>query len=231
MKTAMQESVIIVAGGKGLRAGGETPKQFQLIAGQPVLMHTIEAFYHYNHEIAIVVVLPEGFVDHWKELCREYSFSIPHNITVGGETRFHSVHNGLNLIPREGLVAIHDAARPIITKELIERCFAACSTERCGVIPVVRETASVRVLTEGGGSWMLDREKLRLVQTPQIFPSDALMDAYNATQYDTSFTDDASVAEKHGLPIRLVEGEEFNIKITTPFDFLIAEECLHELPK
>lgn len=229
MKTTVQESVIIVAGGKGLRAGGELPKQFRLIGGHPVLMHTIVAFHRYNPEIIIVVVLPEGFQSHWEELVRANHFTLPHRTVTGGETRFHSVRNGLELIPPEGLVAVHDAARPLVTAELIDRCFKACDTQRCGVVPVVRECASVRLLTDGG-SRMIDREQLRLVQTPQLFPAAELKKAYELP-YDPAFTDDASVAERQGLPILLVEGEESNIKITTPFDFLIAEQLLLHLPK
>lgn len=229
MKPTEQQSVIIVAGGKGLRAGGELPKQFRLIGGLPVLMHTMVAFHRYNPEIIIIVVLPEGFESHWEELVRTHNFTLPHRTVTGGETRFHSVRNGLELIPAEGMVAVHDAARPLVTTELIGRCFKACDTQRCGVIPVVGESASVRLLTDEG-SQTIDRELLRLVQTPQLFPAAELKKAYELP-FDPAFTDDASVAEKHGLPILLIEGEESNIKITTPFDFLIAEQLLLHLPK
>lgn len=229
MKRTEQEHVIIVAGGRGLRAGSELPKQFRLIGGRPVLMHTIEAFHRYNPEITIVVVLPDGFIDHWEELCRVHGFTLRHRTTAGGETRFHSVKKGLELILPEGVVAVHDAARPLVTPALIDRCFATCAAQRCGVIPVVRQTESVRLLT-GEGSRIFDREQLRVVQTPQVFPVAVLKEAYE-TPFDPSFTDDASVAERHGLSIMLVEGEESNIKITTPFDFLIAEQYLIDLPK
>ncbi len=229
MKRAEQESVIIVAGGRGLRAGGELPKQFRLIGGKPMLMHTIEAFHRYNPAITIVVVLPEDFIDHWEELCRAHSFTLAHRTRAGGETRFHSVRNGLELIPPKGMVAVHDAARPLVTPALIGRCFAASAAQRCGVIPVVHQTDSVRLLTDEG-SHMLDRELLRVVQTPQLFPAAELKEAYK-TAYDPAFTDDASVAEKYGLTVMLLEGEESNIKITTPFDFLIAEQYLIDLPK
>ena len=229
MRQAEQESAIIVAGGRGLRAGGELPKQFRLIGERPLLMHAIDAFHRYNPAISIVVVLPESLEMQWKERCKAYHFTIPHGTTTGGDTRFHSVRNGLKLISPGGLVAVHDAARPLVTPALIGRCFTACAAQRCGVIPVLRVTDSVRLLTDGG-SRLFDREQLRVVQTPQVFPVAELMEAYD-TVFDPSFTDDASVAEKHGLPIRLVEGEENNIKITTPFDFLIAEQYLRYLPK
>lgn len=224
-----KESVLIVAGGKGVRAGGEVPKQFRLIAGRPVLMYAIEAFYRYNPEIGIVVVLPEGFEVHWEQLCQQHHFILSHRLVVGGETRFHSVRNGLQVIPAEGLVAVHDAARPLVSPELIGRCFESCILHQCGVIPVIREANSVRQLTEKG-SRVLCRELLRVVQTPQVFPSRALKQAYE-TSYDSAFTDDASVAEKNGLAIRLEKGEESNLKITTTFDFLIAEQYLLQLAK
>lgn len=229
MKPTEQQSVIIVAGGKGLRAGGELPKQFRLIGGLPVLMHTMVAFHRYNPEIIIIVVLPEGFESHWEEMVKAHHFTLPHRTVTGGETRFHSVRNGLEQIPTEGLVAVHDAARPLVTTGLIGRCFKVCESNRCGVIPVVRESASVRLLTDEG-SHMIDRELLRLVQTPQLFPAEILKEAYK-TAYDPAFTDDASVAERQGLPILLVEGEESNIKITSSIDFLIAEQLLRHLPK
>lgn len=229
MKPTEQQSVIIVAGGKGLRAGGELPKQFRLIGGLPVLMHTMVAFHRYNPEIIIIVVLPEGFESHWEEMVKVHHFTLPHRTVTGGETRFHSVRNGLEQVPTEGLVAVHDAARPLVTTELIGRCFKVCESNRCGVIPVVRESASVRLLTDEG-SQMIDRELLRLVQTPQLFPTAILKEAYK-TAYDPAFTDDASVAERQGFPILLVEGEESNIKITSSIDFLIAEQLLRHLPK
>ncbi len=229
MRQTEQESVVIVAGGRGLRVGGELPKQFRLIGGRPVLMHTIEAFYRYNPAIAIVVVLPEAFIDYWQQLCHTHQFTVPFCIAIGGETRFHSVRNGLELIPAEGVVAVHDAVRPLVSPGLIGRCFATCAAKQCGVIPVVPVKDSVRLLTKEGSS-MIDRDLLRVVQTPQLFPVAALKKAYESV-YDPAFTDDASVAGKHGLPILLEEGEESNIKITTPLDFLIAEQLLLQLPK
>src|SRR5690554_5783962 len=222
-------SVIIVAGGRGARAGGELPKQFRSVGGKPMLMRTLEAFYDYDSKLRIVVVLPEGFESYWKQLCEKHQFTLPHRLTQGGETRFHSVKNGLELIPEEETVGVHDAARPFVTGELIGRCFDAAFTHHCGVIPVVEEVNSVRQLTDKG-SRMLDRKLLRVVQTPQVFPAAALKKAY-MTDYDPSFTDDASVAEKSGVHIMLVEGEESNIKITTPFDFIVAAQYDKLMPK
>lgn len=222
MNPHSKRSVIIVAGGRGVRAGGDLPKQFQLLGGKPMLMRTIEAFHTYDHSMHIVVVLPEGFQPAWEQLCATHRFTVAHRVTTGGETRFHSVRNGLRKITEEETVGVHDAARPFVTTELIGRCFDTAESQQCGVIPVVEEVNSVRQLTDEG-SRMLDRRLLRVVQTPQVFPAAALKRAYE-TAFDPSFTDDASVAEKDGLAIRLVDGEESNLKITTPFDFVVAAQ-------
>lgn len=214
-------SVIIVAGGKGARAGGELAKQFQPIAGEPMLMHTIRAFHVNDYRIRIVVVLPEGAQPLWLELCEKHQFAVPHVVVDGGETRFHSVKNGLEEVSEEGVVGVHDAARPFVTPQLIARCFDTAFENQCGVVPVVDEVNSVRQLI-GTGSRILDRTQLKLVQTPQVFPTRELKKAYE-TAFDPSFTDDASVAEKWGMKIQLVEGEETNMKITTPFDMALAE--------
>lgn len=222
-------SVIIVAGGIGSRVGGELPKQFQPVGGRPMLMRAIEAFYDYDHNMRLVVVLPEGFASYWEKLCSKHHFTLPHQVVPGGATRFHSVKNGLNMISEEETVGVHDAARPFVTKELIGRCFDTALQHQCGVIPVVEEVHSVRQLTEKGSS-MLDRKMLRVVQTPQVFPATALKRAYE-TEFDPTFTDDASVAELSGVSIMLVEGEDANMKITTPFDFIVAEQYDKLMPK
>lgn len=221
MTNEKKESVIIVAGGKGLRAGGDLPKQFQPVGGMPMLMRTLQAFHHYNVRMKIVVVLPDGFQYLWKRLCAEHHFTVPHKVVSGGETRFHSVKNGLREIEDDEMVGVHDAARPFVSTALIASCFEAAWQHGCGVIPVVEEINSVRLLTESG-SRMIDREKLRVIQTPQVFPGAKLKKAYE-TSFDSAFTDDASVAEKQGVPILLIHGEESNFKITTPFDWIVAE--------
>ena len=214
-------SVIIVAGGKGLRVGGDIPKQFQPIGGKPMLMRTIEAFYNFDYRMRIVIVLPEQFRDFWNELCEKHKFDITHTIVNGGETRFHSVKNGLSEISEDEIVGIHDAARPFVSKEVIGRCYREAFDFRCGIIPVVEEKNSVRILT-GYESKPFDRDRIRLVQTPQVFPADLLKNAYE-TPYREEFTDDASVAEDDGIQIKLVDGDEKNIKITTPFDLELAD--------
>lgn len=219
-------SVVIVAGGKGLRAGGEIPKQFQLLGEKPMLMHTIEAFYNFDCNMRIVVVLPKEFRDFWNQLCEKYRFEVRHTIVDGGNTRFHSVKNGLSQISEDEIVGIHDAARPFVSKELIERCYREALDFRCGIIPVVEEKNSVRLIT-GYESTAFDRSRIRIVQTPQVFPADLLKNAYE-TPYLDKFTDDASVAEDAGIQIKLVKGDERNIKITTPFDMMFAGFFMQE---
>jgi 2-C-methyl-D-erythritol 4-phosphate cytidylyltransferase len=218
-----RKSVIIVAGGKGLRMGGDLPKQFIPVAGKPVLMRTIEAFYNYDEDINIVLVLPVSHQEYWKSLCKKYNFGIAHTVAMGGETRFHSVKNGLAFI-KEGIVAVQDGVRPFCSKEMIARCFDATATCQA-VIPVVDSTDSLREMIDEEKSRIIDRSKIRLVQTPQVFHSALLKKAYE-TPYRETFTDDASVVETMGINIHLVKGEETNIKITTPLDLKIAELIL-----
>ena len=224
MISEKKQSIIIVAGGKGVRAGGDCPKQFQLLGGKPMLMHTIRAFFDYNALINIVLVLPEDFCEYWMKMCAEYSFDIPHKVVAGGETRFHSVKNGLTEIDENETVGVHDGARPLITSELIGRCFDAALSLQCGIVPVVDEPNSVRIVTENG-SRVIDRSLLKIIQTPQVFPSSVLKKAYEA-DFDPIFTDDVSVAEQIGCKIELIAGDDTNIKITTPFDFLLGETYL-----
>ena len=214
-------SVVIVAGGKGSRAGGEIPKQFQSIGGSPILMRAAEAFYNFDYRMRMVIVLPEEFRLFWEELCEKHNFRIPHSIVGGGETRFHSVKNGLSAIREDEIVGIHDAARPFVPKEVIERCYREAFDFRCGVVPVIGEKNSIRLIT-GYEHKPLDRKKICVVQTPQVFPADLLKNAYE-TPYREEFTDDASVAEAGGIRLKLVEGEEKNIKITTPLDLKFAD--------
>lgn len=221
-----KRSVIIVAGGKGLRAGGEIPKQFQIIGSKPMLMHTIETFYNFDNRMKIVIVLPDEFRNHWSELLQQYNFIVSHRVTSGGETRFHSVKNGLSLIDEDHIVGIHDAARPFVPVEVIERCYRESEDFNCGIIPVINEVNSIRIVS-GYESKPFDRTQIRIVQTPQVFPADLLKNAYNAP-YQENFTDDATVAELDGIQIKLTEGSEINIKITTSFDMKLADFILSE---
>ena len=218
--------VLIVAGGKGLRMGCELPKQFLPIGGKPVLMRTIEAFYAYNPEIRIILVLPRNQQSYWNELCRKHDFSIPHHIADGGETRFHSVLNGLSLIPDEGIVALHDGVRPLTAHRVIENCFHVAE-EKGGAIPVLPLTDSLRQIFPDKSSKAVDRTAFVAVQTPQTFRVEEIKKAYKLPYNDT-FTDDASVYEAAGYIPELVEGNRENLKITLPVDLAIAEIGLKE---
>ncbi|MDR1161354.1 MAG: 2-C-methyl-D-erythritol 4-phosphate cytidylyltransferase [Tannerellaceae bacterium] len=217
----MKRYVLIVAGGKGARMSNELPKQFIPLNGRPVLMHTLERFYRWDVLASIIVVLPETHQPYWQMLCKELNCRIPHQLVNGGETRFHSVQNGLSLVNEPGLVAVHDGVRPFVSAEVIAGCFA--EAERSGAaIPVVPLVDSIRERYEPGLSRPVDRRRLATVQTPQVFKSDWLFDAYRQT-YRPDFTDDASVVEARGFPVALLPGNRENIKLTTPFDLLIAE--------
>lgn len=216
----MKRHIIIVAGGKGLRMGGEIPKQFLPIGGKPVLMRTIEAFYTYDSSIHVILVLPISQQTYWKELCAAYQFELPHDIANGGETRFHSVKNGLALVEGQGVVGVHDGVRPFVSQEVIACCYSEAEKKRA-VIPVIGVVETVRLL-EGDSSITVPRDQYKLVQTPQVFDVSLLQRAY-LQEYTDVFTDDASVVEALGEKVSLVEGNRENIKLTTPFDLKLAE--------
>ncbi|ADV42115.1 2-C-methyl-D-erythritol 4-phosphate cytidylyltransferase [Bacteroides helcogenes] len=210
---------LIVAGGKGLRMGADIPKQFLPVGGKPVLMHTLEAFHAYDPDMQIILVLPRSQQNYWKQLCREYHFSLSHIIADGGETRFHSVKNGLALVKTSGFVGVHDGVRPFVSQEVISRCYDLV-VEKKAVIPVTDVVETVRHL-ERGRSITVSRDDYKLVQTPQVFDADLLKEAYRQP-YASCFTDDASVVEAFGVPVFLTNGNRENIKITTSFDLKIA---------
>ena len=216
----MKKHIIVVAGGKGLRMGGEIPKQFLPVGGRPVLMRTLEAFYAYDPSMHIILVLPESQQEYWRNLCREYNFTLPHEVADGGETRFHSVKNGLSLVHGEGWVGVHDGVRPFVSQTVISRCYQEAKSKQA-VIPVIGVVETVRCLTENG-SETAPRDNYRLVQTPQVFDVALLRRAYTQ-EYSERFTDDASVVEALGESVCLVEGNRENIKITTPYDLKLAE--------
>lgn len=212
----MLRQAIIVAGGTGTRMQSHELKQFLLLAGKPLLMHTLKLF----ETCELFLVLPKHHIPAWKELCKEFHFNLPHTTLAGGKERFFSVQNAVEQIAGEGFVAVHDGVRPFASQVLIARAFAAAE-EHNAAIPVLPLKESVRLIT-GQGSEPFDRERLRLVQTPQVFNAALLKKAYN-TAFDPSFTDDATVAERVGQKVYLFEGEERNIKITTPADMRLAE--------
>lgn len=246
----MKDYVIIVAGGKGLRMGGEVPKQFLPIGGLPVLMRTMQRFREYSEDLQIILVLPKAQQDYWRELCRQYNFPLPsltgrgrgrvsYLLADGGETRFHSVQNGLHLIPddAEGVVGVHDGVRPFVSIEVIRRCYEEARQKKA-VIPVVPVVETLRHIgpigTMGpmssmgpmGDSETVPRSDYRLVQTPQCFDIQLLL-AANRQLYQDAFTDDASVVEAYGQHVFMVDGNRENIKITTPFDLIVAEAIIN----
>ena len=241
----MNKYAIIVAGGKGLRMGGDLPKQFIPVEGRPVLMRTLDTFYAYDATLQIILVLPREHQPYWQELCREHQFAVPHRIADGGATRFHSVQNGLSLVEdSEALVAVHDGVRPFVSHEVIASCYRAA--EQYGaVVPVIPVVETVRQLVPSlsddaarqkgnfncqfsivnSSSVTVPRDAYRLVQTPQTFCASLLRRAYEQPYCD-DFTDDASVVETLGHAVHLVEGNRENIKLTTPFDLIVARALL-----
>lgn len=220
----MKKFVIIVAAGAGKRFSNTLPKQFELLLGKPMLMYSIEAFSEADRDIQIIVVIQEDFINHWKELCSSYDFNIPHQVVEGGPERFHSVKNGISLIQDDGLVAVHDGARPLISLEVITNAWRIAEVNGTA-IPVIEISDSVRRV-EGGINQLVDRKKLRLVQTPQVFKCSILKKAYQQP-YNRHFTDDATVVEATGKKVTLIEGNTGNIKVTNPQDLSIAEALLN----
>ncbi len=216
----MSRHAIIVAGGKGLRMGAEIPKQFLTLNGMPVLMHTIKAF-RFNPNLLITVVLPQDQFDYWHWLCNKHNFTESYQLVAGGATRFQSVKNGLNSLPKDAsLVAIHDGVRPILSKEIIENGFEVAE-KKGNAIAVVPLKDSIRKQEITGNNYSVNRANYFLVQTPQTFTYPELFRAYQQAE-DDNFTDDASVVEASGHAIHLIEGDYKNLKITTPEDLLVA---------
>jgi 2-C-methyl-D-erythritol 4-phosphate cytidylyltransferase len=216
----MQQTVLFVAGGSGTRMKSTIPKQFLEISGLPVLMHTIKRFLEFNATINIRIVLPEPMFDFWEKLCTKHNFEVKHTLYPGGKNRFQSVKNGLNDLCPKGLTGIHDGVRPLVSIETIRRCFKEAETSGAA-IPVVDVIETLRE-TQGEKSVTVDRNKFKLVQTPQVFHNQLLIKAYQQN-FSESFTDDASVVESLGHPVSLVEGNRENIKITNPLDIKLAE--------
>ena len=222
----MELYVVIVAGGSGKRMGAEIPKQFLELAGRPVLMHTIERFKVFNEAIEIITVLPENQLRFWIDLQKKHSFSVPHTLVKGGSNRFLSVRNGLKFVNTSGLVAIHDGVRPFVSIDTIKRCFE--TAEKLGnAVPSISPTESLRIVTEEG-SLPVNRFTVKQIQTPQVFNAALIKNAY-LQDYSPDFTDDATVLEKVGAKINLIEGNRENIKITNPEDLLISAALLQSI--
>ncbi|HAH24523.1 MAG TPA: 2-C-methyl-D-erythritol 4-phosphate cytidylyltransferase [Prolixibacteraceae bacterium] len=220
----MKKFVIIVAGGSGQRMGTELPKQFLDLCGKPVLMHTLQRFFDFDPQCRLILVLPVSQQEVWQQLCLKHTFHLEHQIASGGETRFHSVQNGLKLIEGQGIVFIHDGVRPLVSQQTLFRCFE--TAQKYGnALPVLPVSDSLRSL-DGDQNTAVDRSKYIIVQTPQTFTTQQILQSFSQA-YDPGFTDDATVVERAGFNIHLVEGNRENIKITTPSDLIIAEALIH----
>jgi 2-C-methyl-D-erythritol 4-phosphate cytidylyltransferase len=219
----MKKYAVIVAGGSGVRMGSVLPKQFLLIHGKSVLWYTLHTFLKSFKDINIILVLPAEFIATGRAICAEFDSINPIQVIKGGSTRFHSVQSGLSLVQGKSVLFIHDAVRCLLTVSLIHHCYDA-ALEFGSAIPCIESKDSVRIL-DGDRHKTIKRTDVRLVQTPQTFLSDILLPAYQ-TEFQESFTDDASVVEADRHAIHLIEGEQNNIKITTPLDLIIAENLL-----
>mgnify|MGYP001135823047 CR=1 FL=1 len=219
----MKKFALIVAGGSGKRMNQETPKQFVEVEGKPILMHTMEAFLNADPDFHFIVVLPENLMEKWKTTCKEYNFSNPQSVAIGGSTRFHSVKNGLKKINEEGIVFIHDGVRPLVSVKTIENCYKM-AVKTGNALPVISPSESVRRVVNDKNK-AVDRTKYFLVQTPQTFKVSLIKKAFDR-DYNEKFTDDASVLENYGKEIHLVEGNRENIKITFPEDLAFAKVYL-----
>ncbi len=219
----MKTFCIIVAGGKGLRMGSDIPKQFLLLNGKPILIRTLEAFLSYDPFIEIILALPADHFPYWKELCGKYNFKYAMKLVEGGKTRYHSVKNALQTIKGDGIVAVHDGVRPLITSGFIDNCYKEAEKYKTA-IPCIPVTESIREITEKSNH-QVDRSKFVLIQTPQVFKVQLLKEAF-LQPYRKEFTDEANLVEKVGIPVHLTTGIPENIKITNRIDLLFAEAFL-----
>jgi 2-C-methyl-D-erythritol 4-phosphate cytidylyltransferase len=216
----MKRYVIIVAGGSGQRMESSVPKQFLKIKNDIILMKSIRVFYEYDSSLEIIVALPENQISQWENLCKQYNFNINHTIVMGGETRYHSVKNALDKTENTGIIAVHDGVRPLVSRTTIDMVFEIASING-NAIPYIDIVDSIRFV-ESDSNKPVDRNKYKLIQTPQAFDSRIIKSAYEQ-EWEDSFTDDASIVEKSGIKINLVPGNIENIKITTKTDLKIAE--------
>lgn len=216
-----------MAAGSGTRMGAQVPKQFLELGGKAVLQRTIEVFQRACEGVSVITVLPKEHMSYWREYCLSRNFTCPQVLVAGGITRFHSVRNALAKVPEGALVAIHDGVRPLVTEDLVRKLFEMAEQKQA-VVPVIPCVDTMKVLENKDGALKTipgakaDRSVLYGAQTPQIFHSEVVKNAYMMA-YDTAFTDDASVVEKYGKDICYIEGERFNIKITTQDDMVLAK--------
>ncbi len=223
----MKRYLIVVAGGKGMRMGGETPKQFQLLGDKPVVMVTLERLHAIDPSMQLILVLPAEHMDMWLSLCKQYSFAVPLLLAQGGSTRFHSVQNGLAQVDDidDALVGVHDGVRPFVSPKVLDDCFCEAWIHGAA-IPMIDVQDSLRHIVGGNGvTEVVPRDRYRLVQTPQVFKLSLLRRAYEQ-RFVENFTDDASVVEALGEQVVGVEGNRENIKLTTPFDLMVAKTLM-----
>ncbi|MCD4793815.1 MAG: 2-C-methyl-D-erythritol 4-phosphate cytidylyltransferase [Bacteroidales bacterium] len=222
----MKDYVIITAGGTGSRMKSDIPKQFLLLKGKPILMHSIERFFNYNNDLNIVISLPEEFISYWKNLCDKHKFAIEHTVVKGGTTRFNSIKNALQEVKGAGLVAVHDGVRPLVSGKTIENTYKTARLK--GNAVASRDIYFSLRKTEGLKNFAINRNDYKEIQTPQTFESELLKEAYSL-KYEESFTDDAAVVERLGVTINLIEGNPENIKITAKNDLIIAEALINRI--
>lgn len=221
----MKKYAVIVAGGSGVRMGSHTPKQFLLLRNKPVLWHTMSAFLSAFDDLTIILVLPALYLDTGREIVATLAAPERVQVTTGGDTRYQSVQNGLQLAEKEAVIFVHDGVRCLVTPALIQKCYTV-TVEKGNATPAIAAVDSIRIDT-GAGNEVMDRNKVRMIQTPQTFLAAQLLKAFEQP-YEASFTDEATVVERMGITIHLVEGESTNIKITQSLDLLIAEKILEE---
>lgn len=219
----MKKYAVIVAGGKGLRMGSAVPKQFLPLNGHPILYHTIKAFADAYADMQLVLVLPQDQLSYAQMVLQSFPERIDITIVAGGETRYHSVQNGLKVVDENSIVFVHDGVRPLVTTDLIHRCYEQ-AVDKGSAIPAIPVADSMRIL-EDEDSRPIDREQMRIIQTPQTFKAEVILPAF-AQEYQAAFTDEATVVEAYGDNVYLVQGERSNIKVTTPEDMIVAEALL-----
>ena len=208
-----------------MRMGTGVAKQFLDLGGKPVILHTVEAFLKLSFHVEIILVLPSSYREYWKNYCIENRLAFSHILVSGGFSRFHSVKNALKYVPKGSIVAIHDGVRPFVSKEFLESLFELAQ-EKDAIVPVTKPVDSIRMVSEDGESEFVDRNNYVMVQTPQLFLSDIILEAYKQA-YSPLFTDDASVVESIGKRVFLTQGSPYNIKITTPEDLVLANAILN----